>query len=227
MDSSKSDKVMMTKEEYELLVRKLKSKTAVFVLKRLIDISASVLLLLILSPLMILTAVMIFAESGFPVFFMQERMGRNGVVFKIYKFRTMKVGSATKDGITYKNDSRITKTGGFLRKYRLDEVPQLFNIIIGDMSLVGPRPDLPKYYISHDYAYKAVLLVRPGITGNATLAFKDEDEILSKSKEPEMTYCNEVFPEKIKLNVKYIENISVLNDIKLIFSTIIGVFLKK
>lgn len=218
---------IMTKEAYEILDNKLKSKRITFFVKRLMDIFTAIIFLALCAPLIIIITLMIFLESGFPVFFVQERMGRKGNIFKIIKFRTMRVGSSTKDGITFKHDSRITKTGNFLRKYRLDEIPQLFNIIRGDMSFVGPRPDLPKYYQSDDHAYKAVLLVRPGLTGNATLAYMYEDEILSKSKDPEMCYINEVFPQKIKINIKYIEDLSILNDIRLLFSTIINVFLRK
>lgn len=217
---------IMTEEEYVYFSNALKKKKVTLYLKRLFDILFSFVLILIFFPIILILSALIVVDSGFPIFFRQERMGKNEKKFSILKFRTMKNNTATSDGITLQNDRRVTKIGKFLRKYRLDEIPQLFNIIKGEMSFVGPRPDLPKYYMLDDYGYKSVLLVRPGITGEATLRFKHEDKILSISKNPEKTYIEEIFPQKVRLNIDYINNISILHDIKIIFDTVIEVFFK-
>ena len=217
----------MTKEEYDRLVSNLKEKTTTLIFKRIFDLLVSFIMIFILLPVIVILSILIVIDSGFPVFFKQERMGKDGKTFIILKFRTMKNNTSTADGITLHNDNRITKVGKFLRKYRLDEIPQLFNIIKGEMSFVGPRPDLPKYYIIDDYGYKSVLLIRPGITSEAALKFKDEDKILSISENPEKTYIEEIFPQKVRLNTEYIRNISILYDIKIMFNTVSNVFLKK
>lgn len=218
---------IMTEEEYNRVLSDLENKRLTLVIKRILDILFSFILIIILSPLIFIISSLILIDSGLPIFFIQERMGKDGKTFNIIKFRTMKNNTATSDGITLLNDKRITRIGKFLRKYRLDEIPQLFNIIKGEMSFVGPRPDLPKYYMVDDYGYKCVLLVRPGITGEATLKFKDEDQILSKSENPEKTYIEEIFPQKIRLNINYIKNISLLYDLKIIINTIISVLFIK
>lgn len=220
-------KPIMTKEEYDYFVKSLRKKRATLLLKRFFDILVSFIMILALLPVILMLSVLIIIDSGFPVFFRQERIGKDGKIFRILKFRTMKNNTATADGITLHNDKRITRIGAFLRKYRLDEIPQLFNIIKGEMSFVGPRPDLPKYYIGDDYSYKYVLLVRPGVTGEATLKFKDEDKILSISENPEKTYTEEIFPQKVRLNIDYIKRISVFYDLKIMIDTFLIVFVKK
>lgn len=217
---------IMTKEEYDYLVKSLRKKRLTLLLKRVFDILVSFIMILALSPIILILSVLIIVDSGFPVFFRQERMGKDGKIFRIFKFRTMKNNTATADGITLYNDKRITKIGAFLRKYRLDEIPQLFNIIKGEMSFVGPRPDLPKYYMVDDYGYKSILLVRPGVTGEATLKFKDEDKILSTSENPEKIYTEEIFPQKVRLNIDYIKRISILYDLKIMIDTFLSVFVK-
>lgn len=217
---------IMTKEEYEFVIGNLKKKKVTFVFKRLFDILVSFIMTVLFSPLLMIISILILIDSGLPIFFRQERMGKNGATFRILKFRTMKNDTATDDGITMINDVRITIIGQFLRKYRLDEIPQLINILKGEMSFVGPRPDLVKYYMVDDYAYKCILLVKPGVTGEATLKFKDEDEILATSENPEKTYTEEIFPQKIMLNINYIKKISFLYDLKLILRTFIDVFIK-
>lgn len=217
---------IMTKEEYDLVVEILKNKKRILIFKRIFDIITSYIMSVIFSPLLLIFSVMILVDSGAPVFFRQERMGKNSKTFRIFKFRTMRNNTATADGITVANDNRITKLGSFLRKYRLDEIPQLFNIIKGEMSFVGPRPDLPKYYMVNDYGYKCVLLVKPGITGLATLVFKDEDKILALCENPETAYIEDIFPNKVKLNIDYIKKISILNDLKGIFETVLCVFVQ-
>ena len=216
----------MTKKEYKLIVDNINKKKWTMFSKRLFDLLASFTLLIILLPLILIILLLILFDSGKPVFFRQERIGKAGKNFKIFKFRTMKRYTAKEDGITLANDARITKIGMFLRRYRLDEIPQLFNIIKGEMSFVGPRPDLSKYYVTNDYAHMCVLLIKPGVTGNATLKFKDEDKILAQSENPEKTYKEEIFPEKIRLNIEYIKQLSISYDLKIIFRTIIETFIK-
>ncbi|MEL7570492.1 MAG: sugar transferase [Eubacteriaceae bacterium] len=193
-------------------------------LKRLFDIIVSSLGIIILSPFLLLTAVTIKLDSKGPVFFKQIRVGKDEKQFKIYKFRTM-VTDAEKQGlqITVGDDPRITKIGRFLRKYKLDEFPQLFNVFIGNMSFVGPRPEVPKYIALYDSKQKSILKVRPGITEEASIEYKDESEILAKSSCPEKTYIEEIMPKKIELNLNYMKNISLLYDISLMFKTIFSI----
>lgn len=218
---------IMTREEYQLIAENLKKRKGLPIFKRMFDILISLVLTIIVSPLLLIISLIIWFDSGGPIFFRQERMGKESKTFRIFKFRTMKNNTATPDGITLAKDNRITKIGGFLRKYRLDELPQLFNIIKGEMSFVGPRPDLPKYYMDDDYGYKCVLLVKPGVTGEATLEFKDEDVILALSENPEKKYKEEIFPKKIKMNIEYIKKISVMSDIRIMAKTFYDVLLKR
>jgi lipopolysaccharide/colanic/teichoic acid biosynthesis glycosyltransferase len=215
----------MMKEEYEQVVDSLEKKKLTFFFKRVMDIVAALIMSIILSPMLLIISLLILFSSGLPVFFKQKRVGKNGCLFEIIKFRTMGNNTETVDGITMINDTRITKVGSLLRKYRLDEFPQLFNILKGDMSFVGPRPDMPKYYKKDDYGYKCLLLVKPGVTGEATLKYKGEDTILALSENPERTYEEEVFPEKVKMNINYIRKITLLNDFNIIIKTVYYVFL--
>lgn len=224
MDYKIEKEPIMTKEEYDFMINNLNKRKVIFAFKRVFDVAASLIMAVILSPMLIIFSLMIFLSSGRPVFFTQERIGRYGKRFNIIKFRTMKNNTATSDGITLLNDMRITKVGSFLRKYRLDEFPQLFNILKGDMSFVGPRPDMPQYYKVNDYGYKCVLLVKPGVTGEVTLKYKGEDSILSLSKDPEKTYIEKIFPEKVKLNIEYIKNITLLYDLNILLKTVYYVF---
>ena len=152
--------------------------------------------------------------------FRQVRVGENGKLFKIYKIRTMKVDIPKEDFITLKNDDRITPFGKVLRKFKLDELPQLFNVLIGEMSLVGPRPDVPGYADKLKGNDRVILLVRPGLTGPATIKFKDEEDMLSKQKNPKKFNDEVIWPEKVKLNKQYIKEWSLFNDIKCIVKTI-------
>ncbi len=154
--------------------------------------------------------------------FRQVRVGENGKLFKIYKIRTMKVDIPKEDFITLKNDDRITPFGKVLRKFKLDELPQLFNVLIGEMSLVGPRPDVPGYADKLKGNDRVILLVRPGLTGPATIKFKDEEDLLSKQKNPKKFNDEVIWPEKVKLNKQYIKEWSLFNDIKCIVKTIIN-----
>ena len=191
-------------------------------MKRLFDFTASFFGLILLAPIFVLSALWIMIDSKGPIFFRQERVGFQGINFRIHKFRTM-VLDAEKKGkqITVGADSRITTVGGFLRKYKLDELPQLIDVLVGNMSLVGPRPEVPKYidYYSDDEKHD-VLSVKPGITDNASIEFRDENELLAISKDPEATYINEVLPKKIALYRKYVRERSFFGDVAIIFKTI-------
>lgn len=189
--------------------------------KRCFDWLASSFGLLILSPFLIFLAFWIKMDSKGPVFFRQERVGRYGKTFRIHKFRTM-VTDAEKRGlqITVGADVRVTKIGNFLRKYKIDELPQLIDVWIGHMSLVGPRPEVPRYVSCYpENLRNVVLAVRPGITDRASIEFKDENEILGKAADPNKAYIEEVLPIKLKYYVEYVENRTFFGDIIIIFRT--------
>ncbi len=187
---------------------------------RFFDIIFSIMGLVILSPLFIVLYLLIRIESKGGGFYSQERIGKNGKPFKLYKFRSMRIGSDKKGLITIgEKDNRITKTGFILRKYKLDELPQLWNVFIGDMSLVGPRPEVKKYTDLYTEEQKQVLHVRPGITDWASIKYVDENKILGESKTPDEAYVNLIMPNKIKLNMVYIQNQTLGEYFKIIFTT--------
>lgn len=190
--------------------------------KRIFDFIASLIGVIIISPILIVVAICIKLDSKGNILFLQKRVGKNGEPFYIYKFRTM-VTDAEKLGaqITVGKDSRITKVGAVLRKYKIDELPQLFNVLKGDMSLVGPRPEVPKYVELYTEEERKVLEVRPGITDLASLRYSDENEILGKVENPEEYYINVIMKDKLKLNLEYIEKSNIIFDIYLIIKTII------
>ena len=169
---------------------------------------------------MIIIAILIKLDSRGPIFFKQVRVTKNGREFKIFKYRTMRVGSDKYSQITVGKDSRITKVGDFLRKYKLDEIPQLINVLIGDMSLVGPRPEVPKYVALYTEGQREILKVRAGITDYASIEFSNENDILANEVDPEKAYIEKIMPRKIELNKKYLSEISVMTDIKIILLTI-------
>ena len=189
-------------------------------LKRIFDITLSLFGLIILLPFMLIIVILIKIDSKGPVFFKQIRVTKNGKEFKIFKYRTMRVGSDKYSQITVGKDGRITKIGSFLRKYKLDEIPQLINVLIGDMSLVGPRPEVPKYVALYTDEQKEILKVRAGITDYASIEFSDENDLLASEEEPEKAYIEKIMPKKIELNKKYLSEISVLTDIRIILLTI-------
>ena len=189
-------------------------------LKRIFDITSSLFGLILLSPFMIIIAILIKLDSKGPIFFKQVRVTKNGREFKIFKYRTMRVGSDKFSQITVGKDSRITKVGDFLRKYKLDEIPQLINVLIGDMSLVGPRPEVPKYVALYTEEQREILKVRAGITDYASIEFSNENDILANEADPEKAYIEKIMPRKIELNKKYLSEISVMTDIKIILLTI-------
>jgi lipopolysaccharide/colanic/teichoic acid biosynthesis glycosyltransferase len=189
--------------------------------KRCFDIFFSFIGLLLLSPFFILLALIIILDSKGGVFYKQVRVGKNGKDFKLYKFRSMRVGSDQKGLLTVGGrDSRITRSGYFIRKYKLDELPQLINVFFGDMSLVGPRPEVRKYVDLYNEEQLKVLNVKPGITDYASIQYSNENEVLAKSQNPEKTYIEEIMPHKLKLNQKYINEIGIVTDFKIILKTI-------
>ena len=193
--------------------------------KRFFDILVSLIGIIILGIFLIIISIIIKCTSEGPVFFKQIRVGQSGKEFKIFKFRTMVVNAESLGTqITIGKDKRITKIGHFLRKYKIDELPQLFNVFIGEMSFVGPRPEVPKYVAMYNETQRKVLSVRPGITDLASIRYRNENEILGRAKntdEAEDMYINEIMPDKLKLNLEYIEKSNVFYDIYIIFKTII------
>lgn len=189
-------------------------------MKRLFDIIASGCGLLVLSPLLLGVAIWIKLDSKGPVFFRQVRVGRYNKDFRIFKFRSMRVGSDKGSLVTIGGrDPRVTRSGYFIRKFKIDELPQLINVFIGDMSLVGPRPEVRHYVNYWTPEQMKVLDVRPGITDPASIKFRNENELLEKAEDPEQYYINVIMQEKIKLYLEYVENASFRYDIRLIFNT--------
>ena len=193
-------------------------------MKRLLDIFSSALVLLLLLPLWLIIALAIVLESRGGVFYRQIRVGKGNKDFYLYKFRTMRTGSDQKGLLTVgERDSRITRVGYFLRKYKIDEFPQLLNVLKGDMSIVGPRPEVRKYVDMYMPEQMRVLSVRPGLTDIASIQYVHENELLAASDDPEKTYIEEVMPAKLALNLQYIDNQSVLGDLKLIWKTFVAI----
>lgn len=190
-------------------------------MKRIFDITASFIGLIIVSPFFILIAIAIITESKGGIFYKQVRVGKNNSDFKLLKFRTMrpnsdKLGLLTVGG----RDPRVTRVGYYLRKYKLDELPQLLNVFLGDMSLVGPRPEVRKYVDLYNQEQKKVLMVKPGITDYASILYSNENELLAKSENPETLYIEEIMPHKLKLNMEYINNPGLITDFKIILKTV-------
>lgn len=206
----------------------LEKKKMSLVLKRIFDIVGSVMLLVLLSPVFLVLFIGIKVEDGGPVFYRQERVTTNGRLFKIFKFRTM-VMNADKIGslVTTQNDPRITKIGSKIRDYRLDEIPQLINVLKGEMSFVGTRPEVLKYVEAYSDKMKTTLLLPAGVTSLSSIRFKDEDEIIEKFTSQGETiddiYINRILPEKMKLNIEYIHSFNFLSDIKIMLLTVISV----
>lgn len=189
-------------------------------MKRIFDIVMSGLGLICLSPLFLVLAVWIKSDSPGPVFYRQVRVGRGNKDFRLFKFRSMrpdsdKLGLITVGG----HDPRVTRSGYYIRKYKLDEFPQLINVFVGDMSLVGPRPEVRKYVDLYTPEQLRVLNVRPGITSLASIRYRNENEILAKADDPDKAYVEHIMPDKIAIDLEYVENASLTNDIKLIFKT--------
>jgi len=187
---------------------------------RTFDILLSLIALIILSPLLLVIMLIIPLDSRGPVLFRQTRAGKNGKDFRLIKFRTMVTGAEKEGGLTVgSHDRRITRAGLFLRRFKLDEIPQLINVLKGDMSLVGPRPEIRKYVEMYTDDQKKVLSVRPGITDYASIEYINENEILGRSADPEKTYIEDVMPAKIRLNMQFIEKPTLSNYFRILWKT--------
>lgn len=196
-------------------------------LKRTFDVLASGLGLIVLSPLFVVLAIWIKADSKGPVFYRQVRVGRHNRDFRLYKFRSMRPDSDKKGLITVGgHDPRVTRSGYYIRKYKLDELPQLINVFLGDMSLVGPRPEVRKYVDMYTPEQMRVLDVRPGITSLASIRYRNENDILAKASDPDRAYVTQVMPDKIAIDLEYVPKASLLTDIRLIFMTFKEIIVK-
>lgn len=196
-------------------------------MKRLFDIIASGLGLIVLSPLFAVLAVWIKADSPGPVFYRQTRVGRGNRDFHLYKFRSMRPDSDRLGLITVGgHDPRVTRSGYYIRKYKLDEFPQLINVFLGDMSLVGPRPEVRKYVDMYTPEQMRVLSVRPGITSLASIRYRNENDILAAAPDPDRCYIEQVMPDKLAIDLEYVDRATFWNDIKLIFSTFREIIVK-
>jgi len=192
-------------------------------MKRILDIVVSLIGLIFLLPLLVLVAILIKLDSPGPVFFRQERVGRGFRPFLIYKFRTMAEDSPARGpSITFGRDPRITRVGWFLRKSKIDELPQLFNVFKGDMTFVGPRPEVPRYVELFKHDYEEILTIRPGITDLASLKYRNEAALLGNADNPEQEYLTRVLPDKISLGKEYIKRSSITFDLKLISKTLLN-----
>lgn len=190
-------------------------------MNRFLDIPLAVAALAVTSPLWLVAAVGIKMDSCGPVFFLQKRVGRGNRDFRIYKFRTMKIDNGSGALITVGGrDSRVTRFGYYLRRFKIDELPQLLNVLKGDMSFVGPRPEVRKYVEMYSPEQLRVLEVRPGITSPASIKYRNENEILANAANPEETYIKEVLPDKLKLDLEYINHRSFRHDLQLLFQTL-------
>ena len=194
-------------------------------MKRIFDIIFSATALLITFPLILICIVIIKLEDpSSPVFYKQKRGGKNKQFFNIYKFRTMSTNAEISGSLTIGNDLRITKSGKWLRKFKIDELPQFFNVLIGDMSVVGPRPEVEKYINLYNQKQLKVLKIKPGITDYASIIYFEENKLLAKSNDPEKTYIEKIMPHKLDLNLQYINDNSLLIDLKIIIKTLLKVF---
>lgn len=218
----------MQVEEVRPYYETLRKKKGQLILKRIFDICASIILIVLLSPIIALFSIWIKFDSNGPIFYRQERITQYGKTFRIFKFRTM-VNNADKIGnfVTSKNDARITKVGEKIRKYRIDEIPQLFNVLIGEMSFVGTRPEVKKYVDQYTPEMYATLLLPAGVTSLASIEFKDEDEILEKytmnGRETNEVYINEVLPLKMEYNLRAITSFNFIKEIGTMISTLVKV----
>ena len=216
----------MQTEEVKKYYGILSSKKGYLIAKRIFDFTLSLVMSVVLLPFIVLVGIMIKIDSPGKIFFLQKRVTTNGKVFKIFKFRTMKENSEKLSGVTVDNDPRITKLGKYLRKFRIDEIPQIFNILTGDLSFVGARPESVKYVKEYSPEMYATLLMPAGVTSPASILFKDEAELLKGAKNPDETYVKDILPKKMAYNLEYIENCSLLYDIKVMLKTVIAVIKK-
>jgi lipopolysaccharide/colanic/teichoic acid biosynthesis glycosyltransferase len=196
-------------------------------IKRISDLLVSFTGLILLIPLFIALGFIIKLNDKGPLFFRQRRVGKGGKIFTLYKFRSMRFSEHSGTGIFEPGNScRVTPIGKFIRKTKLDELPQLFNVLIGDMSLVGPRPEVEKWVAVYPEKWHHILTVKPGITDNASIVFRDEEDWLSQSSDPEDTYLNVILPRKLELYIQYVNNHTFFGDMRIIFHTVIAVMFK-
>ncbi len=196
--------------------------TSQIVVKGVFDLLLALLGLVLVAPIITLAWIIASIETKSNGFYLQKRVGKNGRLFTLVKIKTMKPVLGVNTNVTQKNDVRITKSGAFFRETKIDELPQLWNVLIGQMSFVGPRPDVPGYadiLVNND---RIIISIRPGITGPSSLKYKNEEELLSKQSNPEKYNDEVIWPDKIKINIEYINNWSLMNDIRYIFLTILG-----
>ena len=189
-------------------------------IKRFFDLTFSLIGIFILFPLMLLISLVIKLDSKGPIFFIQNRVGKDGKLFAMIKFRSMSVFQTSKSIVSVKGDIRITKVGSFIRKYKLDELPELWNVLLGHMSIVGPRPDVKGYADELKGEDRKILNLRPGITGPASLKYANEEELLSYQENPEVYNKKVIFPDKVRINLDYYYNQNLILDLKIIFATI-------
>lgn len=212
------------REEVRPYYCSLRKKTASLQLKRILDVMLSAGLLTALAPVFLILALLIKRDSNGPVFFRQERVTQYGKIFRIYKFRTMSADAEHKGTqVTLKNDSRITDIGRMLRKYRLDELPQLLNILAGDMTFVGTRPEVPDYVRRYQPVMRATLLLPAGVTSEASIYFKDEDRQLACAEDADQVYLTEILPKKMAYNLAQLEGFSIRRDFKTLVHTVVQV----
>jgi len=191
------------------------------VARRALDVVASAVGLVLLSPVLAAVTVAIAATSPGPVFFRQVRVGRGGAQFRIFKFRSMRVDAEAVGGqLTVDGDPRVTRVGAFLRASKIDELPQLINVLVGDMSLVGPRPEVPRYVALYTPEQRRVLAVRPGITDPASIRYRDEAAVLARAEDPERAYVDEVLPHKLAINLAYLDRRTLASDVGVILATL-------
>ena len=187
---------------------------------RIFDFFFAIVLLILLSPVFIVIAIAITMDSRGTVFFHQERVGKNEKLFRLHKFRSMRSVNSDNLQLTVGMDQRITKVGRFIRKFKLDELPQLWNILVGNMSFIGPRPEVPKYVRYYTDSQKELLKFRPGLSDPASLAFSNEAELLAKQENPEQYYIRELMPAKLKMSLDYHQNRNFWTDLKIVLKTI-------
>ena len=196
--------------------------------KRAFDLIFSIIGILILSPVFLIVAIIIKIDSKGPIYFRQDRVGKNNEVFQIHKFRTMEINSESLGKLTIGEDKRITNFGRWLRKNKIDELPQLIDVLYGKMSIVGPRPELKEYVDKYpEDIKKKILSVKPGITDYASISMADESLLLASYKSPQEAYTNNILPKKLGLSTKYVDNNNIFLDLKIIFLTLQKIFLKR
>ena len=193
-------------------------------MKRTFDLILSIVLLIILFPIFLILALVIKLDSQGPIFYKAKRTGKDGQLFHLYKFRSMIAGAQNiGPGITHRGDPRVTRVGSYMRKYKLDELPQLINVVKGEMSLVGPRPEDPRYVEQYTPIQHQVISIRPGITSPATLVYRHEDKLLS-GEDWEDNYIKKIIPEKLRIDLEYIQNQGFWTDIKILWQTFLAIF---